>query len=72
MRARLDRSRIELIPEASGFWDWPEPERPSRTACKHGREDCDRCGTLGLSDALHRTRGGLGAVARLRAGRGWR
>jgi len=60
MTARLKRPRIEA--EA---WYWSDPE-PSRTACKHGRADCDRCGTIGATDALHRTRGGRGAVARLR------
>jgi len=39
---------------------------PPATRCKHGRGDCEECGTSDRRDALHRTKGGRGAVARLR------
>ena len=39
---------------------------PPVTRCKHGRGACEECGTSDRRDALHRTKGGRGAVARLR------
>jgi hypothetical protein len=40
--------------------------QPPVTRCKHGRGACEECGTSDRRDALHRTKGGRGAVARLR------
>jgi hypothetical protein len=36
--------------------------------CRHKRGDCERCGTR-EGDAMHRTEGGRGVVARLRENR---
>jgi len=36
------------------------------TTCRHGRSECNRCGTSTRRDALHTTAGGRGLVARLR------
>lgn len=38
---------------------------PHQTACKHGEGACEDCGTTDTRDALHTTRGGVGAVGRL-------
>lgn len=45
--------------------DWCFMEEPATTECKHTTHDCAICGTTDRRDALHRTRGGTGAVARL-------
>lgn len=39
---------------------------PPSTACKHGRYECDACGTSDRRDAVHTTQGGAGKIARLR------
>jgi hypothetical protein len=44
---------------------WPMTVPPPTTACKHGEYECETCGTSDTRDALHTTRGGKGAVARL-------
>jgi hypothetical protein len=36
------------------------------TACKHGDEACETCGTSGVTDTLHTTTGGVGKVGALR------
>ena len=41
---------------------------PTVTSCKHGKGSCE-CGTHDRRDALHSTKGGQGAVARLRRGK---
>jgi hypothetical protein len=41
-------------------------EVPPRTACKHGKGECEVCGTSDLRDIKHTTKGGKGLVARLR------
>jgi len=40
-------------------------EEPT-TACKHGRHDCERCGTTSRRDQIHRTVNGKGEVSRIR------
>lgn len=45
---------------------WSEAEKYAPQTCKHGaRVRCVACGT-GASDTPHRTRGGRGAVARIK------
>ena len=44
----------------------PVPAPPPVTSCKHGLGDCERCGTSDARDVRHSTRGGRGAVARIR------
>lgn len=39
---------------------------PPETACKHGKLDCDRCGSSRRRDALHGTTQGRGHVGQLR------
>lgn len=36
------------------------------TCCKHGQDECERCGTTNRRDAKHRTIGGRGLVARIK------
>jgi len=52
----------ELIGATSLEW---MPEDESRTACKHGRTECERCGTTDRRDVRHTTRNGRGVVASL-------
>ncbi len=46
-------------------WESDAPP-PEPTRCKHGRGECERCGTSRRRDAMHATRGGRGAVARIK------
>jgi len=52
---------IFLRPTSRVETNEPEPA----TACKHGFDECERCGTTS-KDTLHTTSGGRGCVARLR------
>ena len=36
------------------------------TACKHGTEDCEACGTTSRRDAKHSTVGGKGLIGRIK------
>lgn len=71
-------SRPERTTE--GFFDdscpmplWPVPQKQpphGGTACRHGREECSRCGTTDRRDVRHRSAGGRGVVGQLlRCGR---
>lgn len=40
-------------------------EQYNDAACKHGRGECETCGTSGRRDVLHQTIGGRGKIARL-------
>jgi hypothetical protein len=40
-------------------------EVPPTTACKHGKQDCPKCGTTSRRDVAHRTIKGKGAVGRI-------
>lgn len=53
----------ELRVDATCYW--VEVIEPT-TKCKHGRGDCEDCGTTSRRDVVHTTRGGRGAVSRLR------
>jgi hypothetical protein len=44
---------------------WMETVDP-KTACKHGKGDCDICGTTDRRDVIHKTQGGKGIVGRLK------
>lgn len=39
---------------------------PNPTLCKHGVGSCEECGTTNRRDSAHTTKGGRGAVGRLR------
>ena len=54
-----------LHPPLTAAIYWPLEVAPPTTACKHGEYECEPCGTSDTRDALHTTRGGKGAVARL-------
>jgi hypothetical protein len=36
------------------------------TVCKHGKGDCEKCGTTNKRDVVHTTRGGVEVVGALR------
>jgi hypothetical protein len=40
--------------------------RIETTLCKHGKGSCEACGTSNRRDTVHTTKGGLGAVGKLR------
>lgn len=44
-------------------------ETPQQFRCKHGTNDCERCGHHPRRDAAHTTIDGRGAIARLRGAR---
>lgn len=50
------------VPRASPALDWMVEVVPTNPACKHGRHDCDRCGTHDERDHVHTTVGGRGSV----------
>jgi hypothetical protein len=51
--------------QANRSFDFPTYV-PQNTACKHGLEDCEICGTTSRRDVRHATVGGKGLIARLR------
>lgn len=54
---------------AGSQWGWElEPKEPT-TACKHGHDECELCGTTNRRDALHTTVGGRGLFSRLTRGK---
>ncbi|HZL93677.1 MAG TPA: hypothetical protein VFB99_08535 [Vicinamibacterales bacterium] len=46
--------------------DWMIEVPHTNPPCKHGRHDCDACGTHDERDFRHTTIGGRGVVARIR------
>lgn len=58
--------------ERSDGWalDWMVEVRHTNPQCKHGRHDCNACGTHDERDYRHTTIGGRGAVARMTKQRG--
>lgn len=46
-------------------WYWIEE---IKTRCKHGRGECERCGTSDSRDVIHKTVNGRGVVARALGG----
>jgi hypothetical protein len=61
-------ARVSFVGVDLGF-DWNPALPPSTTRCKHGNDDCDRCGTASRRDAKHTTINGRGKVARLKGTR---
>jgi len=51
-----------------GWNDWYFIIVPD-TCCKHGHDECERCGTTNRRDAKHTTVGGKGLVARIERGK---
>lgn len=47
------------------YVDWGNFEVIPKTACKHSKWDCIRCGTSYTRDVVHTTRGGKGVVSRV-------
>jgi len=57
----------EQFYEDFGTWPVEIPANvPPKTACKHGRDECETCGTTNRRDVLHKTIGGKGVVGRLK------
>ena len=45
---------------------WTYTEVKPKFKCKHGKEDCDRCGQYRRTDYKHTTVGGKGLIAQQR------
>lgn len=45
---------------------WHLEEVKSSTACKHGEQDCEVCGTSSRRDYKHKTVGGNGLIGRIK------
>lgn len=50
----------------TGVGWWSDVVVAPVTKCKHGYYDCETCGTSDRVDALHTTKGGKGAVGRIK------
>ena len=55
--------------DVDGYYVDVELRAPEATACKHGRDQCERCGTSDRRDGRHATVGGKGLVARIPRGK---
>lgn len=68
MKHPWDRGPVEV--DCFGGWSIElDPPEKNNTTCKHGLEECERCGTTDRRDARHTTVGGRGLVARLERGK---
>mgnify|MGYP000219829334 CR=1 FL=1 len=59
--ARLAAKQAE--PTIVEYWPIEIIEDPNAATCKHGQNQCARCG-IGSSDVAHSTIGGRGSIAR--------
>ena len=57
---------VNSLDLGTGCWTYGFIEVPPTTSCKHGAGACEDCGTTDRRDVVHTTRGGRGAVGRIK------